>query len=472
MSSLVAQQYDVVHVDELKQHPDNPRRGDVDAIAASIDANGFYGTVVAQRSTGFVLAGNHRLLAARQQGIETLPVVWLDVDDDRARRILLVDNRSNDVAAYDEQQLVDLLSELDDLTGTGFSDDDLLKLMSSLDVDAALGGGEQEAEGDVFARYSLAQIVDAAVAHYRERGFPYRMLPLHEQMQQLNKLAATDDEALLHSSICYHVADTYHPHRFAVPIPGKHSPVDSFEHDGRLRVAFELIAQDGKTINDASLLQALGMVRNSQAAANFRPAFALLLYRRFAPEGATVLDTSTGFGGRLLGFAASKCARYIGIDPNVPTHDGNLRMAKSLGIEGVELINLPAEDVDPLPLRESCDFAFTSPPYFSKERYSDDDTQSWKRYPSGEEWRDGFLQAMLGLQYVALRPGSHNLVNIADVKIGTTTYPLVEWTVDVAREVGFELVRIERFPLPRVPGNGEAAARFEPVIVLRKPEGK
>lgn len=469
---LAQQSYEVTSVEQLRQHPQNPRRGDVEMIASSIDANGFYGSIVAQRSTGYVLAGNHRLLAARQRGIAELPVIWLDVDDDAARRILLVDNRSNDLASYDEAELVELLRDLDgELDGTGYTEEDLIALMSSVDVAHAVGDDDEQIDGELFSRFALDEIVDAAVTHYRERGFPYRSLPLHEQMQQLNKLAALSNDSLLTTHVGYHVADSYHPHRWHVPIPGKHTPVASFEHADRLRVAFELIANDGGTINDSSLLNALGMVRNSQAAANFRPGFALLMYRRFAEPGATVLDTSTGFGGRLVGFAASECSRYIGIDPNVPTHDGNLRLTKALDISGVELINEPAEDVDAAPLRDSCDFAFTSPPYFAKEQYSNDDTQSWKRYSDGGAWRVGFLRRMLALQHAALKDGAHNVINIADVKIGSTTYPLVEWTIEEAERVGFELQRIERFPMSRVPGNGERGDRFEPVIVLRKREG-
>lgn len=121
----VAQEYepDVV-LDRLKPHPENPRRGQVGAILASIEAHGFYGCVVAQRSTGHVLAGNHRLLAALEAGMVSLPVFWLDVDDDEARRILLADNRSSDMAGYDDEALAELLGLLEaseaGLTGTLF----------------------------------------------------------------------------------------------------------------------------------------------------------------------------------------------------------------------------------------------------------------------------------------------------------------------------------------------------------------
>lgn len=122
----------MVKVEELLRHPDNPRLGDIDVIADSIRRNGWYGTIVAQRSTGFVLAGNHRLQAAERVGIESVPVYWVDVDDATATRILLADNKSSDNAIYDDEQLVDLLttaSHNDDLLGTGWDAEELEALL-------------------------------------------------------------------------------------------------------------------------------------------------------------------------------------------------------------------------------------------------------------------------------------------------------------------------------------------------------
>lgn len=115
-------------VAKLRQHPENPRRGDTEAIKASIEANGWFGSITAQTSTGYVLAGNHRLEAALELGIESLPVVWLDVDDEEARRILLNDNRTSDEATYDYSELKDVLDDLGDLTGTGYTEDDVVEV--------------------------------------------------------------------------------------------------------------------------------------------------------------------------------------------------------------------------------------------------------------------------------------------------------------------------------------------------------
>lgn len=122
-------------LDQLKVHPDNPRRGNIDAIKDSIQENGFFGTIIAQRSTGFILAGNHRFQAAQALGLETVPVAWVDVDDRRAAKILLADNRASDLSLYDDDTLADLLTALqdeDDLAGTGFDADDVEELLISI----------------------------------------------------------------------------------------------------------------------------------------------------------------------------------------------------------------------------------------------------------------------------------------------------------------------------------------------------
>jgi len=200
----------------------------------------------------------------------------------------------------------------------------------------------------------------------------------------------------------------------------------------------------------------------------------MMMYRRYCPEGGTVLDTSTGYGGRLVGFFASaNAAKYIGIDPSTATHAGNLRMAEDLGFsDSVKLINLPAEDVPREELAGSCDFALTSPPYFSKEHYANEDTQSFKRYKAPDEWRDRFLVPMLALQFAALKPGANSIVNIADVSIGGDRIPLERWAVDSAEAIGFIHTATEMLPLSRRFGANQTddVAR-ESMFVFTKPGG-
>jgi DNA modification methylase len=117
---------------DLKHYRRNARVGNVDLIAESLQVNGQYRPIVVNRRTSEVLAGNHTLKAARQLGWETIAATFVDVDDEAAARIVLVDNRSNDVAGYDDRALAEILKELDSLAGTGFDAAALDELLASL----------------------------------------------------------------------------------------------------------------------------------------------------------------------------------------------------------------------------------------------------------------------------------------------------------------------------------------------------
>lgn len=126
-------------MEEIETHPENANIGDVEAIKESIHHNGFYAPMVVQASTGYIIAGNHRYLAAKQMGFEQVPVVYLDVDDDAAKRMMLADNRLTRIGQDDTEQLAALLEELSDsdigLLGTGFTHADMQALTeTSLDM--------------------------------------------------------------------------------------------------------------------------------------------------------------------------------------------------------------------------------------------------------------------------------------------------------------------------------------------------
>jgi ParB-like chromosome segregation protein Spo0J len=136
VTRVLNEKIEQVALSRLSEHPENPRRGDVGVIEESLDEHGFYGVIVAQRSTGHILVGNHRYKAAQAKGMTKLPVAWVDVDDDEARRILLVDNRASDVAGYDAKALSGMLQELKDsargFVGTGYDHDALRELLEKV----------------------------------------------------------------------------------------------------------------------------------------------------------------------------------------------------------------------------------------------------------------------------------------------------------------------------------------------------
>ena len=111
-------------------------------IKSSLRAHSQYKPILVNKGTytgrpNEVLAGNHTTKAIRDLA-EEFPdderwqevQVWeIDVDDDRAARIVIADNRTAELGHTDSQALTELLSELDGLEGTGYTDSDLEDLL-------------------------------------------------------------------------------------------------------------------------------------------------------------------------------------------------------------------------------------------------------------------------------------------------------------------------------------------------------
>jgi hypothetical protein len=336
-----------------------------------------------------------------------------------------------------------------------------------------LSSAERAAQVFVFPKERIAA---AAFDHYRGAGFPFPNPSAAECMISINRLASMSMEQLIRTHEGGACADKFQPHRYSAVADAMISPFASFSDDKRLHYVVDMIIDSTGAIADGTLRSMLGMVQGAQSCSNFRPGFAAYLYRRFCKPGGTVLDTSAGYGGRLVGALASTVVgKYIGIDPNVPSIEGSKRLLRLLGREEfATFLCEPAEDVDPKELRGSCAFAFTSPPYFNKEVYSDDPRQSGNRYPEIDAWRENFLVPMLKLTHIALEPGAHAAINIADVLVGGIRHPLGEWTVLAAKIVGFEHVGTLDFPIggSRNFGGMKASAAkedsVEPVFLFRK----
>lgn len=134
-----------VRTNELNFYPGNARRGDVDAIADSLKVHGQFQPIIVQKGTNYVLIGNHTLKAAKKLRWAEVQVSYLDVEDAQAKKIVLVANRTSDLGTYDLDALATLLSDVDDLAGTGYSDADLMGLLQEDENDPESGDEAGEA---------------------------------------------------------------------------------------------------------------------------------------------------------------------------------------------------------------------------------------------------------------------------------------------------------------------------------------
>lgn len=166
-----------VEIDALKGFPGNPRRGNIKKLKESLEANGQYKPIVVQKSTKYILAGNHLWQAAKELGWQLIDVVEVDVNNTQAKKIVASDNRLGELGTYDEQELLDLLQDIS-LEGTGYDSadvDDLLALLEEQAIAPAFeaepvmvdgaGGGAELAQENVQRRPTLSE----RASHYAER---------------------------------------------------------------------------------------------------------------------------------------------------------------------------------------------------------------------------------------------------------------------------------------------------------------
>ena len=318
--------------------------------------------------------------------------------------------------------------------------------------------------------YGVGVIFD----YYRRHGFPHYTIREDEKHQHMRKLQKFDaDSIFINNEIiqtmhCLRLAWTYFPYFWTIRCGGaKYTPMDIYSDDDKFKSAIRKCwnwclrhIDDESQFHENRLRQTLKIHTNSQAVSNFRPTAAKLIYEKFG--GDVIWDMSCGWGGRLIGFLASTRKYYIGTEPSSKTYDGLLKIKDDFGYLGkkVEIHKLGSEVFQPD--KESLDLCFTSPPYFDTEKYSDEETQSFKKYPTKDEWVNGFLRKTIENCYSGLKSNKYMLINIAN----TSKYKFIEEeTVKISKELGFIQEETLQLTLSSVMGAGY---KYEPIFVFKK----
>ena len=124
-----------VPVDRVTPYPHNPRKGNVDLIAESLEENGQFRPIIVQKSTSYILGGNHTYYGAVKLGWAKIKAVYIECDDEEAKRIVLADNRTSDLAGYDDEVLGMILATLENPTlGTGYDQSDIDALINAVEA--------------------------------------------------------------------------------------------------------------------------------------------------------------------------------------------------------------------------------------------------------------------------------------------------------------------------------------------------
>lgn len=252
-----------------------------------------------------------------------------------------------------------------------------------------------------------------------------------------------------------------------------------------------------------------------QPAVNFPTLTAKYLYERYTEHckdsKLVIYDPSSGWGGRILGamcVSDDRTVHYIGTDPNsenfpedhpygkygkladfynTKTYRGNSFFSSPNTYEVFMLGSETIGDFEGFSkYKGMVDLVFTSPPYFNREAYSEDETQSYKKFSSYESWRDGFLYPTLKTCVDVLKPDRYLLWNIADLLIKGEYLPLEEDSKKILESLGMKYKYTLKMAMESMPGqnrldengipkcknyckvNGKML-KYEPIFVFYKP---
>lgn len=138
--------HEKIPLDQLETFPGNANIGDVGKILESLAVSSqFRSLIVREQDSGHtIMAGNHTKLAMIEHGVgrckrEVCALCGDDpkgfdgqprcevfeCTDEEATKINLADNRISEFSKRDDDALADLLMSLEDLTGSGYTPDDL-----------------------------------------------------------------------------------------------------------------------------------------------------------------------------------------------------------------------------------------------------------------------------------------------------------------------------------------------------------
>lgn len=238
-------------------------------------------------------------------------------------------------------------------------------------------------------------------------------------------------------------------------------------------VSYTIYAREKSNYSEYNYKNGYAEINKKQKYCFVVPSHMLVLRRK----GHMFITGNCGFGGRMLGALSSKNNyRYVGTDPNTETQYHLHELAEAIEIatgreDSYELHCCGSEVFKGKP--NSIDFAFSSPPYFDLEVYSDEPTQCFNKFPKLEDWLEGYVRETIKNIYYMLKPGRYYAVNIADFKVGGgTVIAYVDEWIRISTEEGMPLFDTVYLGVTARAGSKEQAAgelKKENILIFKKP---
>lgn len=331
---------ETVDIRTIQPHPRNVRQGDIGAISRSLSQHGQYRPIVIHATSRFILAGNHTYKAAVSLGWDEISASIVECSDDEALRILLADNKSSDLAAYDESQLAELLRELAasdaGLEGTLYDGDDLDQLISDINAAADSEGFAQSiSTGALQQKFGIPpfSILDCRRGWWRDRRKRWLDLGISSEVGRDGNLLKFSDTVL---------GAAGRQENLTMPNSAIYKNKDS----GRPQY------------NGTSV---------------FDPVLCEIAYRWFCPPAGRIFDPFAG--GSVRGIVATHLGmHYLGVELRSEQVEANRQQLADIGpgSGSCEWINGDSRTIVGADLDAPFNLLFSCPPYYDLEQYSDD----------------------------------------------------------------------------------------------------
>jgi hypothetical protein len=327
------------------------------------------------------------------------------------------------------------------------------------------------------------QLIDDVYNDWKEKGFPHYPTDYTWRKKEFAKLQRFDRSTLLKpknkaigsSPHGLALAWSYMPHHWGIKCGTMKTPVEIWNDEKHFKIGIRKLLEgtfweqkEHHNITASDMRSLLRRYSGTQAVSNFRPTTAALMYDRFLEKSSplfgtkagTTWDMSCGYGGRLLGSIAAD-VNYIGTDPCTETFNGLEVIRDEWGSKNrtIELHQIGSEEF--WPDANSIDLCFTSPPYFDWEKYSEEETQSFKKYPEVQDWIDGFLWHTIDKCHYGLKAGGILALNVANTR---RIKNFEEETVRIAKQIHYKHIDTWKLQLSSQTGS----PKYEPIFIFQK----
>lgn len=343
------------------------------------------------------------------------------------------------------------------------------------------------------------EFIETTIKYWNDNGFPYPeinyklLMKEFSRLQSLdtNKLYISNKKEIKQNNIGVTPINAFHRHRYDVKCRSFKTPIEAF-NEKKEGIIKKCMYFKINPLNHSSFRTTLQIFSGVHLASNFRPSAVKFMINKYCPQNGKYLDPSMGYGGRLLGsLTANKLSEYHCCDPCVETVNGNKKILKFIktkilksgvnkfikndvvnkNLPKVVINNIPFEDYEHSP--NYFDLVFTSPPYFNIEKYSSEETQSWKKYSEYDDWKELFLRKLFNTSYKVLKPGAYCAINIAG-KVGK--HDLEKDTIDIGKEVFGKIHDTIYLRLSKMVGtksggqgrNNRSDFKLEPIFIFKK----